>query len=174
MYSTVSTPLSCIEFAIAFGHIPWACLFLFHWLFHHRSLAVRVHRRRRIANLATHLRSWRQIADVFNRWHGGEAYVGKTFVAELKRLRAPEIQALRRERRLRKSFFIPAGHTWALDLTFFQSPHGFTFTVLGIIDAGSRKLRCLQVLPTKCAFALLGHLFLAFRAWPARCHPHRQ
>ncbi len=34
--------------------------------------------------------------------------------------------------------------------------------MLGIIDHGSRKLLCLQALPRKCTFTLLGHLFLAF------------
>ena len=34
-------------------------------------------------------------------------------------------------------------------------------TVLGILDAGSRKLLRLEVLPTKCALVVLGHLLIA-------------
>ena len=48
-----------------------------------------------------------------------------------------------------------------MDLTFVRSPFGTTFTVLGILDAGSRKMLRLEVLPTKCAFVILGHLLIA-------------
>ena len=61
-----------------------------------------------------------------------------------------------------KAFAISVGHTWAMDLTFIRSPHGVTFTILGILDAGSRKLLCLRVLPGKCTHLLLSQLHLAF------------
>ncbi len=69
---------------------------------------------------------------------------------------------MRRERKRRTARFIPVGHTWAVDLTFLKSAYGTTFTVLGIIDAGSRKLLDWKVVPGKFAYALLGHLFIAF------------
>jgi transposase InsO family protein len=49
-----------------------------------------------------------------------------------------------------------------MDLTFHRSSEGSTFGILGVIDQGSRKVLCLKAVPTKCAFALLGHLFIAF------------
>ena len=72
-----------------------------------------------------------------------------------------EIEELRRQRKRRKPRLIPPGHARALDLTFIASPFGPTFTVLGIIDAGSRKLLRLKRLPGKCAFIVLGHLLMA-------------
>ena len=42
------------------------------------------------------------------------------------------------------------------------SPDGLTFTVLGIVDHGFRRLLCLKVVPGKCAFTLLGCLCFAF------------
>lgn len=47
-----------------------------------------------------------------------------------------------------------------MDLTFHRSREGLTFGVLGIIDQGSRRALCLKAIPSKCAFALLGHLFI--------------
>jgi putative transposase len=49
-----------------------------------------------------------------------------------------------------------------MDLTFHRSPEGSTFSIFGVIDQGSRKVLCLKAIPTKCALALLGHLFIAF------------
>jgi putative transposase len=117
---------------------------------------------KKVAYLAAHLHSCRAIAVAFNLWHGHEITVGKTWVWEFAKKHAAEIDALRRERKRRRPPLISTGHTWALDLTYFVSPSGSTFTVLGILDAGSRKLLRLVVLPRKCAFTLLGHMMLAF------------
>ena len=46
-------------------------------------------------------------------------------------------------------------------MTFLVSPDGFAFTVLGIIDHGSRRLQRLKSLPRKCPFTLLANVFLA-------------
>lgn len=43
-----------------------------------------------------------------------------------------------------------------------RSPFGLTFTVLAILDAGSRKVLRLHVLPCKSVFAIMGHVLLAF------------
>lgn len=165
----------------------WACVCLIFWLCRHWKLhKVPVYRRaakkafdeltsrtpshprakpqwvrNNVLYLASHLHSCRQVADAFNRRQGCRATVGKSWVAQLVKDNAEEIKRLRRERKRRAPYFIAVGHTWALDLTFIQSPYGLTFTILGIIDAGSRKLLYLKVLPGKCAFALIGHLFLA-------------
>ncbi len=112
--------------------------------------------------LLSHLRSCRKVQAVFNRAHGYWETVGHTWVWEVKRDHPEEIQQMRRERKRQKPFFIPVGHTWAQDLTLIRSPFGFTFTVLAILDAGSRKLLTLKVLPGKRAHTLLAHLHLAF------------
>ena len=116
--------------------------------------------RRKIVYLAIHLHSCRKVADVFNRWHGQRTTVGKTWVAEVLNEHAAEIGRLRREMRREPAPLIPVRRAWGLDLTFLRSPEGLTFTVLGIIDHGSRRVLCLNAIPSKCAFALLGHLFI--------------
>lgn len=116
--------------------------------------------RQRVIYLATHQNSCRKIADTFNRWHE-HGYVGKSWVAKFVKDNASEIAERRRRMRRRQPALFAVGHTWGLDLTFLVSPHGPTFTMLGIVDHGSRALLCLRALPTKCTFALLGRLFLS-------------
>ncbi len=41
-----------------------------------------------------------------------------------------------------------------------KDEEGLTFTLLGIIDHGSRRLLALKLLPRKCALSLMGHLLL--------------
>lgn len=176
----------CHSIAFAFL-LLWqaaACGLLLLWLWRHRSVKVPFYRgarleateaasmhhprakpewvRKKVLYLASHLDSCRQVAHAFNRSQGCWAHVGKTFAWEVMRDNAEEIRQLGRERKRRQPRFIPVNHTWALDLTFYRSPYGATFTILGIIDAGSRNLLALRVLPTKCAFAILGYLLLAF------------
>ncbi len=166
--------------------IWWPCCCLVLWLVRHRRTKVPRYRatgsasdphcfcetsahpraksewvRQQVLYLAVHLTSCRSIAHAFNRQHGQHASVGKSWVAEFIKKHACEIAERRRTMRRQRPAFFAVGHTWALDLTFVVSPDGFTFTVLGIIDHGSRKLLCLQALPSKCVFVLLGHLFLA-------------
>ena len=97
----------------------------------------------------------------FNRAHGTKATVGKTYVWEVMRDRAEQIHQRRREIKKRAPSIIAAGHTWALDLTVLRSPHGTTFTILAILDAGSRRLlRCIA-LPRKCTCTILAQVLLA-------------
>ncbi len=116
----------------------------------------------KVLYLATHLTTCRSIATAFNRWHGGHVTVGKSWVAVIVKQHAAHIANRRRQMRRRKPVCVPVGNTWALDLSYLASPGGAQFTMLGIIDHGSRKLLCLKVLRRKCAFTVLGHLFLAF------------
>lgn len=112
--------------------------------------------------LAAHLRGCRSIALAFNRRYGSQVTVGKTWVWEVVREHAAEIRELRREIKRAQPTRIAVARQWALDLTYFVGAGGVTFTVLGILDAGSRRLMRLKVLPRKCAFTILGHLLLAF------------
>jgi putative transposase len=117
--------------------------------------------RQKVVYLASHLCGCRRIRDVFNRWHGLTETVGHTFVWQVMCEHREQIDALRRTRRRRKPLVIAVRHCWALDLTFIRSPDGLTFTVLAVMDAGSRRLLALRVLPRKCALLLLGHLLIA-------------
>lgn len=162
----------------------WPGWCLLRWLWRHQRVSVPVYRGRRkavastaepshpktkpewvgqkVLYLCTHLDSCRAVALAFNRWQGCWATVGKSWVWEFMREHEAEIRALRRQRKRRKPHFVAVNHAWALDLTFVRSPYGATFTVLAIMDAGSRKLLCLRVLPTRCAFVALAHLLIAF------------
>lgn len=71
------------------------------------------------------------------------------------------IRRARGARKRRKPFPITVGQTWTLDLAFIRSPFGLTFTVPAILDAGSRKVMPLRVLPRKCVFQIMGHVLLA-------------
>jgi putative transposase len=176
-----------LEFALIASQALWTGALLFFWLLRHRRVKAGPYRGRRrckapidlgrnapghrrakpdwvrdeIIYLASHLRSCRKVADAFNRRHGLWESVGHTHVWEVIRDHAREIRRLRRERKRRVPITIPVGHTWALDLTFFRSPEGLTFMVIGIIDAGSRKLLYLKVIPRKRVFAIMGHVLLA-------------
>lgn len=118
--------------------------------------------RRQVFYLATHLPTCRSIAHIFNRWHGHSGKpIGKSWVAKFIEEHADEIAEARRAMRRKPPSWFAVNHTWALDLTFLTSPDGLTFTVLGIIDHGSRRLLCLKALPRKCTFTLLANVFLA-------------
>src|SRR5882762_6748313 len=175
--------LHAIGIALALWPPIWSCGCLLWWLWRHRLVLVPRHASRRNAAAGTSSRprakpedvrkkllylcarldgaGCRTVADVFNRWHGGRITVGKTLVWEFMREHDAEIRERRRQRKRRRPRFVPVGHTWALDLTFVRSPFGTTFTVLGILDAGSRKLLRLEVLPTKRVLVILGHLLIA-------------
>jgi transposase InsO family protein len=116
--------------------------------------------RRIVISLAVHDLSCRQIANHFNRRFGYRITIGKSWVAEVLRAHALEIADQRRAMRRRAPRYFALNHTWALDLSFYTSAQGVLYTVLGIIDHGSRRLLLLKRLPRKCTFTLLGHLLL--------------
>lgn len=180
------SPVHVLWIVLSLSVPAWSCCCLLRWLWRHRRVQLPMHRGRRRAGTGTaagthprakpewvdakvlyllsHLDSCRAVAHAFNRWQGCWATVGKTWVWEFSREHDAEIRELRRQRKRRKALAVAVGHTWALDLTFIRPPFGASFTVLAILDAGSRKLLYLKVLPTKCALAILGHLMLAFSA----------
>lgn len=103
----------------------------------------------------------RQVAANFNRLHGGQVTVGKTFVAELLITHQHELALLRRELRNKPPPPYPVNAIWAMDLTFYTDKSGITHPILGILDHGSRLVTCLQVVVNRKAWTLLGHLCLA-------------
>jgi putative transposase len=175
----------------------WPCACLCFWLLRHRGVKLPLYRRaigallveetsaikphprakpewvrRKVLYLATHQDSCRSIACTFNRWHGrghGNETIGKSWVAEFIKQHADEIAEARRAMRRKPPPWFAVNHTWALDLTFPTCPDGFTFTVLGIIDHGSRRLLCLKSLPRKCTFTLLANVFLAIAEFGLPC-----
>jgi len=116
---------------------------------------------RLVIGLGVHGLSCRKIADNFNRRFGRWITIGKSWAALVLKAHADEIAERRRAMRRRPPAPCAVNHTWALDMSFYTSPEGVIYTVLGIIDHGSRRLLCLQQLPRKCTLTLLGHLFLA-------------
>jgi transposase InsO family protein len=116
--------------------------------------------RRIVIGLGVHDLSCRRIAHHFNRRFGYRITIGKSWVNEVLRTHAPEIADRRRAMRRRPPIPFPLNHTRALDLSFYTSHEGVLYTVLGIIDHGSRYLLCLKQLPRKCTLTLLGHLLL--------------
>jgi transposase InsO family protein len=115
---------------------------------------------RLVIGLGVHGLSCRAIAANFNRRFGHRITIGKSWVAEVLKVHAPEIADRRRAMRRRPPIPFTVNHTWALDVSFYTSPEGVLYAMLGIIDHGSRRLLCLKQLPSKCTLALLGYLFL--------------
>jgi transposase InsO family protein len=125
-----------------------------------------------VISLGVYGLSCRNIAANFNRRFGLRITVGKSWVSEILKEYALEITDKRRAMRRRPPKPFAINHTWALDLTFLTSAEGAHYTMLGIIDHGSRRLLCLKQLPHKCTLAILGHLFLAMARFgiPAVVH----
>lgn len=116
--------------------------------------------RERVMYYAMFRKTCRDIAKTFNSVHGWHMTVSHMWVHDFITEHAEEIAEKRRAMRRRKPILAAVGHTWALDLTFWVSSCGLTFTVLGIIDSGSRRLLCLKLLPRKCALTVLGYMLL--------------
>lgn len=163
----------------------WPCVDVIRWLWHRRRAPVKVRYRgaRRVVvdpvparkahwrkkpewvrqavmDLAVHGKSCRWIRDAFNREHGPAMTIGHSWAAEIVKAHAAQIAERKRTMRCRRPLPFAVGHTWGLDLTFLRSGQGATFTMLGILDHGSRKLLCLKQLPRKCALTILGHVLL--------------
>jgi transposase InsO family protein len=171
----VSVVLMCLFLGI--GIWPWLRLgfrraFVFKRRAKVRPLAnklagngVGIHRkpqwvRRIVIGLAVHGLSCRQIANHFNRRFGRQITVGKSWVNAVLRIHALEITDQRRAMRRKPPIAFAVNHTWALDLSFYTSAQGVFYTLLGIIDHGSRRVVCLKHLPRKCTLMVLGYLLL--------------
>lgn len=105
----------------------------------------------------------RTLTDVFNRKFAvsRKMTVGKTFVSDVIRKHQYEIQVLRKEIKHAKPKSVPINLVWAMDLTGKTDTQGVLHMLFGILDHGSRVLLCLQALPNKSSWTLLGYLFLA-------------
>jgi putative transposase len=107
--------------------------------------------------------SCRTLADMFNRKFAAarKMTVGKTFVSGVIRTHQYEIQVLRKRIKHANPKPVPVNLVWAMDLTGKVDVQGKLHMLLGILDHGSRAVLCLQALPNKSSWTLLGELFLA-------------
>ncbi|MGV8933630.1 MAG: transposase [Gallionellaceae bacterium] len=105
----------------------------------------------------------RTLTDIFNRRFAvsRRMTVGKSFVSDVICKHLYEIQILRKKIKHAKPKQVPVNLVWAMDLTGKTDTQGALHMLLGIVDHGSRALLCLQALPNKSSWTLLGHLFLA-------------
>jgi transposase InsO family protein len=105
----------------------------------------------------------RQIAVVFNRLFAvtRQMTVSKSYVSYVLRRERYAVAEERKRIRCRKPFNPARNTVWAIDLTGKQDSFGQVHFILGIIDHGTRRLLNLNIPVNKCAWTLLGHLFLA-------------
>jgi len=105
----------------------------------------------------------RRVADVFNRCFAAKRKitVSKSYVAYVLMRERYAVEAERKRIRRKKPFDPPRNAVWAIDLTGKQDAGGQIHSILGFIDHGTRRLLSLAVPADKCAWTLLGHLFLA-------------
>jgi transposase InsO family protein len=105
----------------------------------------------------------RRLADVFNRRFAKarKMTVSKSYVAYTLMRERYAIEMERKRMRRKKPFNLTKNTVWAIDLTGKQDARGQIHSILGIIDHGTRRLLTLNAPVNKCAWTLLGHLFLA-------------
>jgi len=104
----------------------------------------------------------RHIALVFNRIFEKRCMrVGKTFVADVLRESAREIESERRRWKRRKPRVVEPNDVWAMDITGLPDSNRKSHPVLGIIDHGSRRIVGLHAIETKASLALLRWLIEA-------------
>lgn len=109
----------------------------------------------------------RLIAATFNRRLRptlGET-VSKSYVAELLRQRAYEVQVLRRWIKNRRPREVPRNLVWGVDLTTHADATGMRRHVLAIIDHASRAALALEALPDKSRRTVLPILMRTFRLY---------
>lgn len=109
----------------------------------------------------------RLIAANFNRRLGparGET-VGKSYVAELLRRRAYEVQVLRSRIKNRRPREVPRNLVWGVDLTTHRDAAGMSRHVLAIIDHASRAALVLEAVADKSRRTVLSILMSTFRRY---------
>lgn len=105
----------------------------------------------------------RKVADTFNRCFAARRRmtVSKSYVVDVLRRERHAIAEERKRMKRRKPFDPSRNELWAIDLTGKQDAGGRIHSILGMVDHGTRRLLSLNVSVNKCAWTLLGHVFLA-------------
>jgi transposase InsO family protein len=109
----------------------------------------------------------RLVAATFNRRLGptrGET-VGKSYVAELLRRRAYEVQVLRRRIKNRRPREVPKNLVWGVDLTTHRDASGTSRHVLAVVDHASRAALALEALADKSRRTVLLTLMRTFQLY---------
>lgn len=109
----------------------------------------------------------RLVAANFNRRLGptrGET-VSKSYVAELLRRRAYEVQVLRRRIKNRRPREVPRNLVWGVDLTTHKDTAGTSRHVLAVIDHASRAALALEAIADKSRRTVLSTLMRIFRCY---------
>jgi putative transposase len=111
--------------------------------------------------------SSRFLAATFNRRFqvARQMTVGKTYVAEILKQHAYEIQILSTDLKRRPPRLVPLHLIWGLDLTGKTDRQGNTHSLLGIVEHASRANLTLCALKDKTILTLLEHLICVIRRY---------
>ena len=99
-----------------------------------------------------------KIADTFNRQHALQrgVRVSKTYVANIVRANAYEVQRIRAHYKTRMPGEGVVNKVWGIDMTGKYDDSGKSHTILAAVDHGTRRL--LKVLKSKASMQILLHL----------------
>jgi len=100
----------------------------------------------------------RSLADIFNRRHGPDVTVGKSYVADLLKRQTHAVWMEWPRMRNRKPGRSPRNFVWGLDMTGKMDSQGRLHMILGLVDHGSRLALELARLKDKRAWTLLAYL----------------
>lgn len=109
----------------------------------------------------------RAIASAFNRRFQkvkGET-VSKSYVHQLLRRHAYEIQILRKSLKKRSPRPVPKNLIWGMDLTGKVDTNRRTHTILGLLDHGSRGALVISAIRDKASLTLLEYLIRGIRQY---------
>jgi transposase InsO family protein len=111
--------------------------------------------------------SCRFLATTFNRRFSvsRQMSVGKTYVAEMLKQHAYEVQVLRTDLKRRPPRPVPMHCVWGLDLTGKTDQQGNTHTLLGIVEHASRANLALSAMKDKTVLTLLEQLIGVIRRY---------
>ena len=117
----------------------------------------------KLAALAAKGSGSRSIAILFNRRFAAArgVTVGKTFVSYTLKAHMAEVLRMRERFKRRVPRGMPANRVWGMDLTGKGDKGGEVYSIVGIVDHGTRRAVRLCVVARKCSWRLLGHLCFA-------------
>jgi hypothetical protein len=109
----------------------------------------------------------RKLADIFNRLYAAtrNTTVSKSYVYDRLKKHRYEVQVLRRFIKHRRPKRLPRNVCWGIDLTTVTDALQQQHLIFAIVDYGTRRCLCLQLLSNKCSFTLLWYLLNAVRTF---------
>ncbi|MCO7223668.1 integrase core domain-containing protein [Pleionea sp. CnH1-48] len=97
----------------------------------------------------------RTLAHTFNQLHSDKETVSKTYVYNLRKKHAYDIDILRRNIKHKKPRAISKNSTWAMDLTYITTADNQQQVILAIIEHATRACLKLEVLDNKSSLRVL-------------------